>query len=164
MAAVLPLKVKAAIYAVAGDAGLVGAVQSDTVARIKSQVRERSFIKGPNIAPHAWHAKKTPSFLQRVHVRERSGVRQNQWPYTRGMPVETSRSPQLPQERDQKYGEKIYDTYSLILGREVRDCSSITYAGIVAERMRMSVQALAGTRENGLRVMRSTIEDVSTVP
>lgn len=62
------------------------------------------------------------------------------------------------------YGAKIYDTYSLILGREVRDCSSITYAGIVAERRRMSVQALAGTRENGLRVIRSTMEDASTVP
>lgn len=49
MVVVLPLKVKAAIYAVAGDAGLVGAVQSDTVARVKSQVRERSFIKEPNI-------------------------------------------------------------------------------------------------------------------
>jgi hypothetical protein len=47
MAAALPLKVRAARYAVAADAGLVDAVQSDTVARTKCQeVRERSLIKG----------------------------------------------------------------------------------------------------------------------
>jgi hypothetical protein len=45
MAAALQLKVRAARYAVAGDAGLVDAVQSDTVARTKSQVKERLFIK-----------------------------------------------------------------------------------------------------------------------
>jgi hypothetical protein len=35
MAAALPLKVRAARYVVAGDAGLVDAVQSDTVAQAK---------------------------------------------------------------------------------------------------------------------------------
>jgi hypothetical protein len=55
-------------------------------------------------------------------------------------------------------------TYSSILGREVRDWGFITYAGIVAEIRRMSVQALVGTRENGLRVMRSSLEDGSKVP
>jgi hypothetical protein len=54
--------------------------------------------------------------------------------------------------------------YSLILGREARDWSFITYAGIVAEIRRMSVQALVGTRENGLRATRSSIEDGSTAP
>jgi len=46
MAAALSLKVRAARYAVAGDAGLVDAVQSDTMAQAKSKVKERSLIKG----------------------------------------------------------------------------------------------------------------------
>ena len=40
MAAALPLKVRAARYVVAGDVGLVDALQSDTVARVKSPVKE----------------------------------------------------------------------------------------------------------------------------
>ena len=39
----------------------------------------------------------------------------------------------------------------------------ITYEGIIAEIRRMSVQALVGTRENGLRKTRSSREDGSTV-
>lgn len=47
---------------------------------------------------------------------------------------------------------------------EKLDWSCITYAGIVAEIRRISVQALMGTREKGLRVMRSCLEDGSTAP
>jgi len=36
--------------------------------------------------------------------------------------------------------------------------------GIVAEIRRMSVQALVGTRENGLRVIRSNLDVGSTEP
>lgn len=44
------------------------------------------------------------------------------------------------------------------LGAGVR----VTYEGIIAEIRRMSVQALVGTRENGLRIMRSSRDDDST--
>jgi hypothetical protein len=62
------------------------------------------------------------------------------------------------------HGAKIYVYVFINLGKEVRDQSFITYAGIVAEIRRMSVQALVGTRENGLRVMRSSLEEGSEAP
>jgi hypothetical protein len=62
------------------------------------------------------------------------------------------------------FGAKIYVYYSSILGGEARDWSFITYVGIIAEIRRMSVQALMGTSEKGLRVIRSSIDDGSTAP
>ena len=44
------------------------------------------------------------------------------------------------------------------LGARVR----VTYEGIIAAIRRMSVQVLVGTRENGLRKMRSSRVDGST--
>lgn len=93
---------------------------------------------------------------------ERSAIRQNQWPYMRDMLVETSLSPQLLQGKDQMFFVTIY-VHVFINFREILSRVRFTYEGIIAEIRRMSVQALVGTRENGLRKMRSSREDGSTV-
>jgi hypothetical protein len=115
-----------------------------------------------NILPHAWHARRTPSCPRRGPVPERSAIRQNQWPYMRDMLVETSLSPQPLQGRDRMFFVKIY-VHVFINHREIISRVRFTYEGIIAEIRRMSVQALVGTRENGLRKMRSSREDGSTV-
>lgn len=58
--------------------------------------------------------------------------------------------------RCEDLGIRIRQSWVEKLGTE-----TFTHAGIVAEIRRMSVQALVGTRENGLRVMRSSLEDGS---
>jgi len=77
------------------------------------------------------------------------------------MIVETSLSPQRLQGKGQKYVVTIY-VYVFVKFGELGLGVRVTYEGIIVEIRRISVQALAGTRENGLRKMRSSREDGST--
>lgn len=51
----------------------------------------------------------------------------------------------------------------LIFEKKLGTGFRVTHEGIIAEMRRMRVQALVGTRENGLRIMRSSRDDGSTV-